>query len=141
KYGKSRAQVESEIFQRLGRANSGQPSASSKPAFQNGAPNKPSGTSFLDEWLAKRQQVQGGTVQPPRPLASQAAPAPTTPAAPGAHQVSAAPGVPSSRAADSRKDMLSSQPLPTPTATPPSMDSLYLRGASANADSEVTIKL
>ena len=57
KYGKPRAVVEKEIFERLGR--------NKKPAASPTGPslNRPatkSGSSFLDEWLSKRQQLGGG---------------------------------------------------------------------------------
>ena len=57
KYGKPRAVVEKEIFERLGR--------NKKPAAPSAGPslNRPaakSGSSFLDEWLSKRQQLGGG---------------------------------------------------------------------------------
>lgn len=65
KYGKPRAQVEKEIFDRMGRgqqlpaggssaSGSGLRPASAPPALTSG-----SGGSFLDEWLAKRQQLGG----------------------------------------------------------------------------------
>lgn len=57
KYGKPRAVVEKEIFERLGR--------NKKPAAPSTGPslNRPTakgGSSFLDEWLSKRQQLGGG---------------------------------------------------------------------------------
>lgn len=57
KYGRPRAKIEQEIFARLtvkqAPAPAGRPSMPGKPA---GA----SGSSFLDEWLAKRQQMRAG---------------------------------------------------------------------------------
>lgn len=59
KYGKPRAVVEKEIFDRL------KPSAKSGSAIGQGAAQpvgKPkSGSSFLDEWLTKRQQLGGSS--------------------------------------------------------------------------------
>ena len=57
KYGKPRAVVEKEIFERLGR--------NKKPAAPSAGPSlsRPAakgGSSFLDEWLSKRQQLGGG---------------------------------------------------------------------------------
>lgn len=83
KYGKPRAIVEEEIFKRLGAAEKEKAERLSK--MKHGVPNpaispKPSGSSFLDEWLAKRQQLGGGA---PRSTfsATQASP-PTTPSPP-----------------------------------------------------------
>ena len=64
KYARPRSEVEREIFARI---------APPKPVGGTGLPTstgaKPSGSSFLDEWLAKRKQLGGGA-QPPRPLAT-----------------------------------------------------------------------
>ena len=60
KYARPRAEVEKEIFSRLAPAK--------KPAPSTGTPVAPkpaaSGSSFLDEWLAKRKQLSGSTLQP-----------------------------------------------------------------------------
>ena len=58
KYGRPRAQVEKAIFDRLGasdRSKSVQSSASLSPST-----GKPGGSSFLDDWLAKREQMKRG---------------------------------------------------------------------------------
>ncbi|MDO4712870.1 MAG: TraM recognition domain-containing protein [Candidatus Saccharibacteria bacterium] len=68
KYGKPRAVVEKEIFDRLGRSRT---VVDEKPR-----PAK-SGSSFLDEWLSKRQQLGGSA-----PVPASASPRPFTP--PGA---------------------------------------------------------
>lgn len=69
KYGKPRAVVEKEIFDRLGRSRT---VADEKPR-----PAK-SGSSFLDEWLSKRQQLGGSAPAPasasPRPFTPPGAP-------------------------------------------------------------------
>jgi hypothetical protein len=83
KYGRPRAEVERDIFGRLGAGDAvrkekmdalkkaqeermaalqgGQPGGMSRPAGAPGAPGAPApaagGSSFLDEWLAKRQQI------------------------------------------------------------------------------------
>jgi len=70
KYGRPRAQVEREIFARLGAgdvAKKAKLEAMKKvqqdqmnrlsPPGQSSSPVKNSGSSFLDEWLAKRQQI------------------------------------------------------------------------------------
>lgn len=66
KYGKPRAQVEKEIFDRMGR---GQQLPAGNSSVGSGGLNQPAskppaltpggGGSFLDEWLAKRQQLGG----------------------------------------------------------------------------------
>ena len=92
KYGRPKAQVESEIFSRLetkalprpsnpfGELGPGRPSFGPPPGglpprngsspaaqFRPGTPPKPpgSGSSFLDEWLAKRKQGIVGPTTPP----------------------------------------------------------------------------
>lgn len=70
KYGRPRAQVEKEIFARLGAGDAAKRAkldamkklqqehvAKSVQSGQTGAPAANSGSSFLDEWLAKRQQI------------------------------------------------------------------------------------
>jgi hypothetical protein len=86
KYGKPRGVVEKEIFDRLGKAEA-EKKARLEQMRQNqqriGSPATPvasssnSGSSFLDEWLAKRQQLGGN--KPPLPVqqVAQAAPAAT----------------------------------------------------------------
>ncbi|TWP20527.1 hypothetical protein EUA66_04635, partial [TM7 phylum sp. oral taxon 349] len=100
KYGHPRAQVEREIFERLKTADAAQsgaktgragvaPSAGAKPGGV-GAP-KSGGSSFLDEWLAKRKQMTGGSgrssvasaasaskMMPPQPAAPPMSPPPAT---------------------------------------------------------------
>ena len=79
KYGKPRAVVEREIFERLGRDK--------KPAtaMSAGAAQRPGGTaggsSFLDEWLTKRQQLGGGKPTAPvsRPVVAAGGQAASTP--------------------------------------------------------------
>ena len=75
KYGKPRGVVEKEIFDRLGKAEA-EKKARLEQMRQNqqriGSPAAPvasssnSGSSFLDEWLAKRQQLGGN--KPPLPV-------------------------------------------------------------------------
>lgn len=99
KYGKPRADVEREIFARL-RAGDVAKEAKKKAFEQRMNPNGQAGaaagagSSFLDEWLAKRKQLQQKAPAPkpasPKPAAapvivtvpSAPAPAPPAPAAP-----------------------------------------------------------
>jgi len=81
KYGKSRANVERDIFARL-RAGDAAREAKKKAMLDsrtgaNGAPASSSGSSFLDEWLAKRKAIQQN-----KPAAATPAPKPPQPAQP-----------------------------------------------------------
>ncbi len=64
KYARPRSEVEREIFARLAPPKT----TGAKPGLPAAGGAKPAGSSFLDEWLAKRKQLGGGT-QPPRPFA------------------------------------------------------------------------
>lgn len=91
KYGKPRAVVEKEIFDRLGKKKEVTPGGTSSLVTQQ----KKTGSSFLDDWLAKRQQLGGGR---PGPVMSVPAP-------------SAAPAIPES-------EVLAVTPDVTPLASP-----------------------
>ncbi len=154
KYGRPRAQVEADIFSRLGRTTAAkQSSASGAPS--GGSGGRPSvgssGSSFLDEWLAKRQQAG---VQPARPstgVSPQAAPAlrsaPVTSAASLAPAVASTPmppGMtePSYREAPKPMPASDNQPLaPIDPVVGENPSGLHLRGDKANEDTEVSIKL
>lgn len=95
KYGQPRQEVEREIFARLRSGDAAR--EAKKKAFEErmqsgagaaGAKGQAGGSSFLDEWLAKRKQIQK-TDQTPAPSV-QATPAPAPPA-PVAEQAPAAP--------------------------------------------------
>lgn len=79
KYGFSRAAIEKEIFARLEPPQPVAPQRSPASPASGGVP-KPAGgsASFLDEWLAKRQKINAGTVSKPGqpPLSRPAATAP-----------------------------------------------------------------
>lgn len=70
KYAKPRAVVEKEIFTRLAPPKVDKPVVPGgmpprpgqigRPGMPNAAPKASSGSSFLDEWLAKRQQMNSG---------------------------------------------------------------------------------
>lgn len=89
KYGKPRAVVEKDIFDRLGKADADKKarlesmrSAQQAPGGVGTGPAAGGKSSFLDEWLAKRQQL-GGTqqtpVQPPQQMPPATASAPLQP--------------------------------------------------------------
>lgn len=92
KYGKPRAVVEKEIFDRLGAADKAKKDKleqmrSMQQSRVGGAPAAPGasgakpGSSFLDDWLAKRQQL-GGQQSSPRPAATPASVPVSAPVAP-----------------------------------------------------------
>lgn len=170
KYGRPRGQVEQEIFKRLSTkkevAKPGAPGMPVKPG--SAAPRPGGGSSFLDEWLAKRKQIAGGTgtQQPPVPLSAapsaitppvpqfrpQVPPAPLTaggamPQAPTTAQQQAAPRTNTSRSDISSRPQASSFDLIKPVTSvslPPSAppaNHLDLRSGNQNAESEVSIKL
>ena len=73
KYGRPRAEVEAEIKKRIA-ANVGQPGARPAGVAPGGAPKKPGSSSFLDDWLAKRQQSGGarpGVIKQPTSASQQ----------------------------------------------------------------------
>ncbi len=123
KYGKPRAIVEKEIFDRLGAAEREKTERikrmKSAAGPVGGAP-KSSGSSFLDEWLAKRQQLGGA-----KPTA-----APLTPAQPPVSQQPQ--NVPSQQSV--------TPPAEEVTPVQQAADGLHLRGDSKNEDSEVSVK-
>lgn len=119
KYGRPRAQVEKEIFARLDTANKIAASAASVPGAPSGA--KSSGSSFLDEWLAKRKQMGGASPSSALPKASA-----------------------TSSLSPTNQPALTSQPENSPMAvTQSDVDSehLKLRGDDADKSSEVSVKL
>lgn len=142
KYGKPRSIAEKEIFDRLGAADAEKKAkleALKKAQQQRMTGTTPSsGSSFLDEWLAKRQQMGGGS-KPPVVGAG-------VPATPGAAQQPIRP-------ATSPWSPQASTSAQTPPQAPPSVPhvppvspvdphKLSLRGDDAPADdSEVSVKL
>ena len=96
------------------------------------------GSSFLDEWLAKRQQLGGQTPKPTgapapanaAPFGSMGASSPATPPAPLNDKAAA-------RAEQSIPDV----PVGEPAAKAVEPDRLHLRGDNKNDDGEVAVKL
>jgi len=76
KYGKPRAVVEKEIFDRLGSAEKerrARAEAAGRKTQKNTLTGAGGGSSFLDEWLTKRQQIAGSAQsQPQRPAMNSA---------------------------------------------------------------------
>ena len=146
KYGKPRAVVEKEIFDRLGAAEAEKRAKldALKQAQQQrlnaprpAAPAVGSGSSFLDEWLSKRQQMNTG-----KPAGATAAPqAPQQPLQPPMGPqpfgpVSATQTPPAQLEAPAEVPQLPAQTEPQPPA-----DRLSLRGDDANHDDTVSIKI
>lgn len=160
KYGKPRAQVEKDIFTRLGAADA-EKKAKQEALKKNqqqrmtGVTNTSlaTGSSFLDEWLAKRQQL-GGTDEPtsrPAPAALGGAPPVTPTSAPASYTAPATPFTPASppattppAASPNPFQLPGDVPAPlstTPATQMPPEDKLHLRGDNPNHDSEISIKL
>jgi hypothetical protein len=157
KYGRPRAEVEKEIFARLGagdvakkakldalklaqqeRMNSfaGAPQkggVASGPLSQ-GTPPKASGSSFLDEWLAKRQQITASkpvtaTAVPITPTASTVAP--VIPLVPTQEPLAAQPIV------ETKNELVA--PIEAPAE--PVDDRFHVHAAQPGKDNEVHIKI
>ena len=192
KYGRPRAEVERDIFARLGAGDAAKKAkvdelkkaqearmaalqGNARPSFTgSGAPqNAPApsgapaqvpsgGSSFLDEWLAKRQQIAAtpaGQAPAPNPAfgptAGAPAPQPPRPAAQPAVQLTApsqparAPQPlqpvtqPSERPTPLPKpaDAPKAAQQPAPEAPKPDANKLHIREPQQNADDEVHIKL
>lgn len=131
KYGKARAQVEADIFKRLGKAEANKmpsaglqsPSGGARPAVSGGT------SSFLDEWLAKRQQA---SMQPKAATAT--SPQPPTPQASLVAPETASVSTPVTRAASN------GQMSQERNISGDASNALQLRGENANHDTEVSIK-
>jgi hypothetical protein len=145
KYGTPRSQVEKEIFTRLGAgdlARKAKGDAAKQKAQQRvssggsvGAGGGSSNSSFLDEWLAKRQQISSSKPKASSPIATGS----TAPAFGGIKPKNDSQPV---MALDS--EALPPASLPTPVTqqqTPISQDGLHLRGDNKNQDSEISIKI
>jgi hypothetical protein len=153
KYGRPRAQVEREIFARLGAGDvakkaklealkQAQQQRMRAAAGGNAAPAtsvaKP-GSSFLDDWLAKRQQISGGASAAPRPMAPSASVGQSV-STPATSKDLSSPTI-----ADRMDQELGAVNQPpvggTQSTSPqPPRDSLHLRGDNAHrADDEVSI--
>lgn len=150
KYGKPRAQVEKEIFARLGAAEAAKTSsgggvpAGSKPA----ALGATSGSSFLDEWLAKRQQMKAAGPAQPSPATQTPVTPPSsgalTPPAPPETETPASSTPTASPVGPSLVSPVPGSKLPVnpPAQPPPSgAESLHLRGDNANHGSEISVKI
>ena len=122
KYGRPRDQVERDIAARISVQQPSQPAAGA--GRSGGAAGAGGGSSFLDEWLAKRKQMNAkkpqsaaapSSAQAPRPGSPAAQPArPQTAPASSAQPLRAQPAVPSASS-------LSQAPRPQPASAPRTM--------------------
>lgn len=154
KYGKPRAQVEKEIFSRLGAAEAEKKAKvealkKSQQERMMGMKSNPSspggGSSFLDEWLAKRQQMnsqQGATPKPTGP-----APAVTPPTPPQQMMAPTPPTAPLQQPPTQmapQTPFMNQTPPQAPTAAPADPNHVQIRSSDtspATADDEVVFKI
>jgi hypothetical protein len=158
KYGKPRAQVEKDIFTRLGAAEAEKKAKAeevkkTQQQRMTGMNTGGAGSSFLDEWLAKRRQISpsGPTAAPSAPVSAQqgqnssvASPTPPTPAplATPVAPVSLSTPVSTNSPSDLSNPFIDQPVQPKVPETPPVVqDGLHLRGDNTNHDSEISIKL
>lgn len=159
KYGKPRAVVEKEIFDRLGAAETEKRAKAEKLKKNQeeritGMGSGGAGSSFLDEWLAKRKQLDTndkpslGSSAPVQASGSPAAPFTALPQQPPA----ITPASPSMQQVPSPPPFAT--PLAAPMSTPPQNENqfqeqvlpqnderLHLRGEKSTPGGEVSVKL
>jgi hypothetical protein len=141
KYGLPRASVEKSIFDRLGKAEADKKARLEEmrknqqqrvgQGMQPTSSAKPGGSSFLDDWLAKRQQLGGSkpaTLSQSAPSASVTAQSPQTTG-------------PASVASPVQEAQPVSNEQPEPQVAPSAPERLSLRGDNDNQHEEVSIKL
>lgn len=174
KYGRPRGQVEQEIFKRLsvqqeapkpGQRTSPVPPSATTAARPVGAAG---GSSFLDEWLAKRKQIAGSgpaaktpintssaAISPPPPqFRPQVPPAPLAgggmmppiekqPVAPMTQPVVQKVSQPQPSIVDAGEPAPANEQVEIATVKPkPSVDAhLSLRGPDTSSDTEISVKL
>jgi len=150
KYGRPRAQVEQEIFARLGAGDAAKKQKlealkqaqqqrmaalqGAQPAVAPGMPGAPMsapapaakpGSSFLDEWMAKRQTIQTNAPKASAPI-PKATPAPTEPSA----AIEETP----SKEKPVEKEV-------TPDKAPEHPEKLHIRESHKNSEDAIHIKL
>ena len=151
KHGIPRATVEKDIFDRLGKAEADK-KARLEEMRQNrqqqvGVTSKTSGSpatssSFLDDWLAKRQQLGGS--KPPTPQVATSVPSqpslaasPVSRASPAVSQSSQQIERPTQPLEQSQPSLQHQDEVPLQTPAP---EKLALRGENSNQHEEVSIK-
>lgn len=153
KYGRPRAAVEKEIFDRLGSADREKQSRLDAMKKRQAGMSAPAaggakgGSSFLDDWLAKRQQLAGRASTPKAPTAT-ATSGPVQSQGFGS-QSTAMPiqkegPMPTAEVPQSAPTQVQQDIPPTQTSgddVAEQVSKLQLRGDSQNHDDEVAIKL
>lgn len=146
KYGRPRAQVESDIFKRLGKTEQkgtlpSSPIATGSFGKTMGSSSS-SGSSFLDEWLAKRQKasaqqpVMPQSVQRPlSPSSVDSAPAKVDTIAPQK------PGFSENRGNVTASIAAAAPEIEVAPASGQQPDGLRLRGDNANHETEISVKI
>lgn len=150
KHGRPRVIVEKEIFDRLGSAKDDKPKADALQSTQRpttvvggGAAAAPK-SSFLDEWLAKRKQINSSAPQQsiPTPQVVGSATTPPPVATPINDPFNTTKPQPTSSVVNEAQPyqptISGSEPVKKVSEPP---KSLHLRGDNQNPDSEVSIKL
>lgn len=152
KYGKPRAQVEKEIFERLGvsgggiqgQSSGGSTSSSFKKPIEQRVmgTSGSSGSSFLDEWLTKRRQL-GGADPKSAPVTPSVSPHVPSLPSPAKSQQEVKGNTRSIQ--DVKKPGQAMPDIPTNEGLDPhtsiNSDGLHLRGEHKNHDHEVSVKL
>jgi hypothetical protein len=154
KYGKPRAQVEKDIFTRLGsaeaekkaKAEAAKKAQAQRMAGTSSTPSAQGGSSFLDEWLAKRKQIGGQKASVPTATTSTAQPQPPTGGAtasmPSTHPSQQPPQNPFVKPPVSPQEPVAlQQPSLEQKPAASKGDSLHLRGDDENQHNEISIKL
>lgn len=165
KYGTPRAQVEKDIFDRLGvadaekKAKAAAASNIPKPGpVGSGTPVSTGGTSsFLDEWLAKRQKMNTAAPGTSAPTSNTNTVIPLPVPSAAAQPIEASITTPSSANASSyspimpvtgpvKTDIFTTPPTVAPTPSveevaQPMNNDLHLRGDNINHEDEISIKL
>ncbi|HSW91027.1 MAG TPA: TraM recognition domain-containing protein, partial [Candidatus Saccharimonadales bacterium] len=155
KYGKPRAQVEKDIFTRLGaaaaekKAKAEELKRTQQQRVAGATPAASGGSSFLDEWLSKRQQI--GTAKQgvaAKPLAGSVAPSqvPVQPQPMPQVPPMAPPKLPPAPVQQNPSPVPPAkinEPVTAPVVSvqQPPVDGLHLRGDNKNHDDEISIKL
>ena len=170
KYGRSRDEINKEIFERLGEGDNARKAKiealkkAQQQRMQGGKPGAPGGASFLDDWLAKRQQLAaaqsgGAPKSKPMPNSAQTSDAavvniggPARPASrPDSTRPVASQAAPMQRfdghSSDQSKNHLANNQQPPEAAlitgrSAAAVDSLNIRGDKPSSDEDiVSIKL
>lgn len=145
KYGVPRATVEQEIFKRLsppkpafpaGNGGAVRPGMGGVPGGMGGPKPSPSGSSFLDEWLAKRKQLTSTVPSGSSP----SVPAQSSPV-PQAAPVSNMPNSSSTPMPSSPGTPVVEKPTVVEASVPPASDHFTVHGNTDSDQGEVSFKI